>query len=74
MKLTAAWADRVGAGVISLAMSGVMSGLMIGLNAGLGPDFPVTWLKAWALGLVIAFPTARVIVPPVVRWQLRYRD
>ena len=71
MALSAAWAARVGAAAISIVMSGVMSGVMVALNGGLGPQFPMIWLKAWGVGLLVSFPTASVVVPPVVRWTAR---
>ncbi len=50
-----------------------MSGVMVILNGGLGPDTFEAWLKAWAVGLLVSFPTAALIVPPVVRWTKRLR-
>ena len=51
-----------------------MSCVMIALNAGLGPAFPLAWLKAWMVGFLISFPTASLIVPPIVRWISNLRD
>ena len=73
MTLSPEGAQRTGAALIAFVMSGVMSGVMIALNAGLGPAFPVAWLKAWALGFVVSFPTASLIVPPIVRWTSHLR-
>jgi hypothetical protein len=69
MTLTSAWAERLGAAMISAVMSGIMSAVMIALNLGFGPEYPGVWLQSWALGFLVSFPTARLIVPPVVRWQ-----
>ena len=71
MTLSAAWAARAGAAAFSLVMSRVMSGVMVALNSGLGPQFPIVWLQAWGVGLLVSFPTASLIVPPVVRWTSR---
>ena len=46
MALSAAWATRVGATVISTVMSGIMSGLKVMLNGGPGPQLLMTWLKS----------------------------
>ena len=73
MTLPAPWADRLGSTVISIVMSGVMSGVMVVLNGGVGPHVVEAWLKAWAIGLLVSFPTATLIVPPVMRWSGRLR-
>ena len=74
MMLSAGWAKRISAALIAFVMSGVMSGVMIALNVGLGPDYPAAWLKAWALGFLVSFPTASLIVPPIMRWSSRLRE
>jgi hypothetical protein len=61
----------LGGAIISGAMSGVMSGVMIAINIGLTPDFLIGWLRSWGIGFVVSFPTAQLVVPPVIRWQMR---
>ena len=71
MRLTSAWTERLAAAFIALVMSGVMSAVMIALNLGFSAAYPRAWLTSWGIGFLISFPTARLIVPPVIRWQRR---
>jgi hypothetical protein len=48
-----------------------MSGVMIAISAGLGPAFAGLWLRGWALGFLVSFPTARLVAPPIVKWSQR---
>jgi hypothetical protein len=66
-------AELAGNAIISLVMSGVMSVFMIAVNAGVGPGYLRAVSVSWILGAVVSFPTALVVVPPVIRWQSRQR-
>jgi len=59
------------AAFISLLMSGVMSGVMILFSVGVSSDLPVLWMRSWGLGFLVSFPTARLIVPPIIKWSQR---
>ena len=62
-----------GNAIISLVMSAVMSSVMIGVNAGFGSGYLRAVVTSWMLGALVSFPTALIVVPPVIRWQSRYR-
>ena len=64
-------AELAGNAIISLAMSAVMSVFMIAMNAGFGPGYLRAVIFSWLLGTIVSFPTALVVVPPVIRWQSR---
>ena len=66
-------AELAGNAIISLAMSAVMSAFMIAVNAGFGSGYFRAVFFSWLLGAAVSFPTALVVVPPVIRWQLRHR-
>ncbi len=65
-------AELAGNAMISLVMSAVMSVFMIAMNAGFGPEYLRAVAFSWMLGTVVSFPTALVVVPPVIRWQSRH--
>ena len=64
-------AELAGNAIISLIMSGVMSAVMIAANAGFGPGYLRAVGISWVIGAAVSFPTALVVVPPVIRWQTR---
>ena len=66
-------AELAGNAIISLVMSAVMSVFMIAVNAGFGSGYLRAVIVSWLLGAIVSFPTALVVVPPVVRWQMRHR-
>ena len=66
-------AELAGNAIISLVMSAVMSVVMITVNAGFGAGYLRAIFFSWMLSAVVSFPTALVVVPPVIRWQSRHR-
>ena len=64
-------ADFAGNAIISIVMSGVMSAVMIAANAGFGTGYIRTVAFSWLIGSAVSFPTALMVVPPVIRWQSR---
>ena len=73
MRLGSTAAELCGNLIISLTMSGVMSAVMIAVNTGFGSGYLRAVAVSWILGAVVSFPTALVVVPPVIRWQSRHR-
>jgi hypothetical protein len=65
------WVEFAGLAMISFVLSGVMSAFMTAFALGLKPGYPGAVLLGWGLGFVVSFPTAILVVPPVVRWQFR---
>jgi hypothetical protein len=65
------WEEFAGLAIISFVLSGVMSAFMTGFAMGLRPGYVGAVLVGWGIGFVVSYPTAIVIVPPVVRWQMR---
>lgn len=47
----------------SLGMSFVMSFTMLLINIGIDDNFIFLWLKAWFISVIVAFPSAILIVP-----------
>lgn len=47
----------------SVGMSFVMSFTMLLINVGIVDNFIFLWLKAWIISVVVAFPSAILIVP-----------
>ena len=66
-------AELAGNAIISLVMSAVMSAFMIAVKAGFGSGYLRAVIVSWLLGAIVSFPTALVVVPPVIRWQTRNR-
>lgn len=64
------WVPVVGIAIISLVLSVVMSAFMTGVNVGFGANFAAAAMINAALGFIVSFPTALVVVPLVVRWQM----
>ncbi len=52
--------------LLSVLMSGIISFVSTAKALGLSPDLVQSWLKAWGLSWLVAFP-AVVVVLPVVR-------
>ncbi len=70
-RLTPAQAERVFVPLIALTMSGLMSFVMTASNLGIHAGFPLAWLQNWALGFVVALPTALLVVPAIRRGLAR---
>lgn len=66
-KLPARYANLVLPLVLSVFMSFVVSGVATIKNVGLAPDFIASWMGAWGLSWVIAYPTLLVVLPLVRR-------
>ncbi len=66
-------AELVGNAIISLIMSAVMSVFMVAMNAGFRADYLWAVFDNWILGVAVSFPTALVVVPPIIRWQSRHQ-
>ena len=49
-------------------MSFMMSGTMLAINNGIDGNFFKRWMRSWAIGFVVAYPTASIIVPFSRRW------
>lgn len=47
----------------SIGMSSVMSLSMLLINFGVIDNFALIWLKSWLLSVIVAFPSAILIVP-----------
>ena len=65
-------AELTGNAIISLVMACHVV-FMIVVNAGFGSGYLRAVIVSWLLGAIISFPTALVVVPPVIRWQTRHR-
>jgi len=53
--------------LMSLGMSFSMSLTLTITNLGFVPDFFERWLRAFAIGFVVSFPTSLIIIPFVRR-------
>jgi hypothetical protein len=53
--------------ILSIFMSAIVSFIATLKAIGFVPDLLMSWLKAWGLSWVVAFPTLLVVLP-VVRW------
>jgi hypothetical protein len=51
--------------LMAFFMSGTMSLTMTFIKIGFGSMLIHEWLKAWAIGFVVAVPTAMLVVPMV---------
>lgn len=63
MKISVKYRGMLIALFASLGMSCLMSFAMLLLNLGLVAHFFQVWLKAWAVGFIVGFPAAIVVVP-----------
>ncbi len=62
-KLPARYAHIMLPLIISVFMSCIVSGVATLHSTGMTPDFVHTWMGAWALSWVIAFPTLLTVLP-----------
>lgn len=53
--------------LLSVVMTFVVSGIATARSIGLAPAFAGTWMSAWGLSWVVAFPTLLVVMPIVRR-------
>ncbi len=53
--------------VLSVIMTFVVSGIATLRSLGLSPAFPATWMSAWGLSWLVAFPTLLLVLPLVRR-------
>ncbi|TAJ90512.1 MAG: DUF2798 domain-containing protein [Reyranella sp.] len=53
--------------LLSIVMTFVVSGIATARSIGLAPTFAGTWMSAWGLSWVVAFPTLLVVMPIVRR-------
>ena len=63
MKIPARYGNLLFGGMLSMIMVTVISGAVVLVTQGFGPDFPVHWLKGFAIAWPIAFPTVLVVAP-----------
>jgi hypothetical protein len=66
-KLPARYATIVLPLVLSIVMTFIISGVSTLRSLGLTPAFLSTWMTAWALSWVVAFPTLLILLPLVRR-------
>lgn len=53
--------------LLSVVMTFVVSGIATARSIGLAPAFVGTWMSAWGLSWIVAFPTLLVVMPMVRR-------
>lgn len=53
--------------ILSIFMSAIISFVSTVKAIGLAPDILLSWLKAWGLSWVVAFPVLLVVLPVVRR-------
>ena len=53
--------------ILSVMMTFIISGVATWRSIGLTPDFVWTWMSAWGLSWVVAFPTLLLVLPLVRR-------
>ena len=63
MKIPAQYSNLLFGGMLSAIMVTVISGTVVLVTHGLSPDFPLQWLKGFAIAWPIAFPTVLVVAP-----------
>lgn len=66
-KLPARYASFVLPLLLSILMTFVVSFISTVNSQGLGGDFLSTWLRAWGVSWLIAFPTLLLVLPLVQR-------
>ena len=66
-KLPAKYATVVLPLILSIIMTFIISGVSTLRGVGLTPLFATTWMSAWALSWLVAFPTLLVVLPFVRR-------
>lgn len=67
MRIPARFAPLLFAGMLSSIMVSIVSAVVLLTNRGLTPDFPLLWLKSFAVAWPVAFSTALVVAPFVRR-------
>ncbi|WP_342360592.1 DUF2798 domain-containing protein [Terrarubrum flagellatum] len=53
--------------VLSVLMTFVVSAIATLRSLGPTPEFPATWMQAWGLSWLVAFPTLLLVLPLVRR-------
>ncbi|ARQ00076.1 DUF2798 domain-containing protein [Pseudorhodoplanes sinuspersici] len=66
-KLPARYANIMMPLVLSVLMTFIVSAISTLKSLGLSPAFARTWLMAWGLSWLVAFPTLLVVLPLVRR-------
>lgn len=66
-KLPARYIGVVQPFILSIFMSFIVSGVATLKNVGLSPDFFLSWMSAWGISWIIAFPTLLIVFPMVRR-------
>lgn len=66
-RLPARYAAVVMPLVLSVIMTFVVSGISTLRSVGLSPGFAATWMSAWGLSWLAAFPTLLLVLPLVRR-------
>ena len=66
-KLPARYAAIVLPLILSVMMTFIISGVATWRSIGFTPDFPKTWMSAWGLSWIVAFPTLLLVLPLVRR-------
>jgi Protein of unknown function (DUF2798) len=66
-KLPAKYAMVVLPLILSVIMTFIISGVSTLRGVGLSPLFAATWMSAWGLSWLVAFPTLLVVLPFVRR-------
>ncbi|MER8994116.1 DUF2798 domain-containing protein [Mesorhizobium sp. M0074] len=64
-KLPARYAAVLGPLVLSLLMTFIVSFISTLKSLGFQPDMLATWLTAWGLSWLVAFPTLLLVLPAV---------
>jgi Protein of unknown function (DUF2798) len=66
-KLPARYAGIVTPLILSGLMTFIVSAIATWKAIGVGAEFPGTWMEAWGVSWVIAFPTLLIVLPVVRR-------
>lgn len=66
-RLPASWARVVMPFILSVLMTFVVSGIATLRSRSLAPGFFDTWMTAWGLSWLVAFPTLLLVLPTVRR-------
>jgi len=65
MKIDKKYATILFGAFMSLGMSFTMSLALTIINLGFPPEFFEKWIRAFAIGYIVSFPTSLVIIPIV---------
>lgn len=60
--------------LISITMSLVISFIHTVIDFPFNSGFPLRWLQSFSLGLLVAFPTSRLVVPSIIKLMERITD